>query len=250
MLLANIKEKEILEFIKSEYRDDIVHLHEPSFCKKEIKLLSNCIKSTFVSSVGPNINEFENKIKKFMNCDFAIATVNGTSALHIALKVSGVTKNTEVITQPLTFVATVNCIKYNDASPIFLDVDKDTMGLSPKSLKKFLQKNAFVRDKKCWNKVTKKRIVACVPMHTFGFPCRINEIKKICLEWKINLIEDAAEALGSFVNDDHIGNFGKLSVLSFNGNKLITTGGGGAIVTNDKKIAKKIRHLITIGFLI
>ncbi len=245
MLYPNLIEKEIVDFIKKDFKNNQVNLHEPIFTKKEITHITNCIKSSFVSSVGPQISEFENKVKSFTNSKYAIATINGTSALHIALKVSEVKKNTEVITQPLTFVATINSIIYNNATPIFLDVDRDTMGLSPKALKKFLEKNAYIKNNKCWNKTTEKRIVACLPMHTFGFPCRINKIKTICDSWNINLIEDSAESLGSFFENRHTGTFGKVSTFSFNGNKIITTGGGGMIITNEKLIESKIRHLIT-----
>jgi len=245
MLYPNLTEREIVDFIKKDFKTNEVHLHEPIFSQKEITHLTNCIKSSFVSSIGPQISEFENKVKSFTKSKYAIATINGTSALHIALKVSEVKSNTEVITQPLTFVATINSIIYNNANPIFLDVDKDTMGLSPEALKKFLDKNAYVKDKKCWNKNSKRRIVACLPMHTFGFPCRIEKIKKICDLWNINLIEDSAESLGSFVKTKHTGTFGKMSTFSFNGNKLITTGGGGMIITDEKLIEKRVRHLIT-----
>ena len=154
-------------------------------------------------------------------------------------------KNDEVITQSLTFVATCNAISYLGAHPVFLDVDIDTMGLSPFALDSFLKKNSKIINNKAYNNRTGRRISACVPMHTFGFPCRIKEIKKICNRWKINLIEDAAESLGSYVKNKHTGTFSLIASLSFNGNKIITTGGGGMLITNNYKIAKKAKHLTT-----
>ena len=158
---------------------------------------------------------------------------------------AGVEKNDEVITQPLNFVACCNAISYCNAKPIFVDVDRDTMGLSPSALKAFLENNTSIKNKKCINNKTKKVIKACVPMHSYGHPCRINEIKKICDQYYIFLIEDAAESVGSFYKKKHTGTFGKLGALSFNGNKIITSGGGGCIITNNKVLAKKAKHLTT-----
>ncbi|MEA2019076.1 MAG: LegC family aminotransferase, partial [Campylobacterota bacterium] len=173
------------------------------------------------------------------------ATVNGTSALHISLILADVTKDDEVITQPLTFIATCNAIDYIGAKSIFVDVDLDTLGLSPKSLSEFLESNCELVDNKCINKTTKKTIKACVPMHTFGHSCKIEQIKKICDRWNIALVEDSAESLGSFYNDKHTGTFGKLGAFSFNGNKIITSGGGGVIVTDDEVLAKRAKYLTT-----
>lgn len=180
-----------------------------------------------------------------MGSKYAIATVNGTSALHISLILADVKRDDEVITQPLTFIATCNAIDYCNAKPVFVDVDLDTMGMSPKSLKNFLENNCEIIQTKCINKTTGKTIKACIPMHTFGHPCKIDEIKTICDEWNISLIEDSAESLGSYYKNVHAGTFGKLGVFSFNGNKIITSGGGGVIVTNDKQLAKKAKHLTT-----
>ena len=180
-----------------------------------------------------------------MGVSYAIATSNGTSALHIALILSGVNPGDEVITQPLTFVATCNAINYCGAEPIFIDVDQDSLGLSPEALQLFLEKNTFIKGQKCINKNTGKTISACMPMHTFGHPCRIDEIKQICDNFCIPLVEDAAESLGSFYKSKHTGSFGLLGALSFNGNKIITAGGGGCIITDDEKLAKKARHLTT-----
>jgi len=180
-----------------------------------------------------------------MGSKYAIATVNGTSALHISLILANVTKDDEVITQALTFVATCNAISYIGAKPIFIDVDLDTMGLSPKALEEFLESNCEIKNNQCINKTTSKIIKACVPMHTFGHSCKIQEIKDICNRWHLSLVEDSAESLGSYYNNKHTGTFGKLGVFSFNGNKIITSGGGGVIVTDDEKLAKRAKHLTT-----
>ena len=198
-----------------------------------------------MSSVGKFVDEFEQRIAKYTNSKFAIATSNGTSALHISLLLAEVDHECEVITQPLTFVATCNAISYCNAKPIFIDVDKNTMGLSPKSLRIFLEKNTRIKNKQCVNNKTNKVIKACVPMHSYGFPCKIDEIKEICDQYNIFLIEDAAESVGSYYKNKHTGTFGNLGVMSFNGNKIITAGGGGCIITNDKILAKKAKHLTT-----
>jgi perosamine synthetase len=236
----------IINFIKSIYNDEkFIPIHEPRFLGNEKKYLNECIETTFVSSAGKFVDEFEIKIAKYTGAKYAVATVNGTSALHISLLLAGVDKNCEVITQPLTFVATCNAISYCNAKHIFIDVDKDTMGLSPSALESFLEKNAKIKNKKCINNKTGKIIKACLPMHSYGHPCKIDEIKKICDEYYIFLIEDSAESVGSLYKNKHTGTFGQLGNISFNGNKIITAGGGGAIVTNDKVLAKKAKHLTT-----
>ena len=236
----------IINFIKSIYNDEkFIAIHEPRFLGNEKKYLNECIESTFVSSSGKFVDEFEIKIAKYIGAKYAVATVNGTSALHISLLLAGVDQNCEVITQPLTFVATCNAISYCNAKHIFIDVDRDTMGLSPSALKSFLKKNAKIKNKKCINNKTGKIIKACLPMHSYGHPCKIDEIKKICDEYYIFLIEDSAESIGSLYKNKHTGTFGQLGNISFNGNKIITAGGGGAIVTNDKVLAKKAKHLTT-----
>jgi perosamine synthetase len=236
----------IINFIRSEFEtNEFIPLHEPRFCGNEKKYLNQCIDSTFVSSVGEFVNRFEDEIAKFTGSKFAIATSNGTSALHISLLISGVCNGNEVITQPLTFVATCNAIQYCNAIPIFVDVDKDTMGMSPEALKKFLNENAIIENQKCINKTTGNIIKACVPMHTYGNPCRIKEILEICNQWHIKLIEDAAESLGSQYDGAQTGTFGELGVVSFNGNKIITSGGGGCILTNNEYLAKAAKHITT-----
>jgi aminotransferase in exopolysaccharide biosynthesis len=236
----------VINFIKSIYdKNKFIPLHEPKFIGNEKKYLSECIDSTFVSSVGKFVDEFEEKIAKYTGAKYAVATTNGTLALHISLILAGVDKDSEVITQPLTFVATCNAISYCSSKPIFIDVDRDTMGLSPSALKSFLKNNTTVKNKQCINKKTNKIIKACVPMHSYGHPCRIDEIKEICNEYCIFLIEDAAESIGSSYKNRHTGTFGRLGVISFNGNKIITAGGGGCILTNNKVLAKKAKHLTT-----
>lgn len=235
-----------VEFIQKTFNTkEFIPLHEPRFIGNEKKYLNDCIDSTFVSSVGKYVDTFEKEFALKVGTKYAIATVNGTSALHISLILADVNKEDEVITQPLTFIATCNAISYIGAKPIFIDVDLDTMGLSPKSLKDFLENNCELKENKCINKTTKKIIKACVPMHTFGHPCKIDEIKTICDEWNLILVEDSAESLGSFYKDKHTGTFGQIGVFSFNGNKIITSGGGGVIVTDDEKLAKRAKHITT-----
>ena len=238
--------KDVIDFIQNIYKTkNYIPLHEPKFIGNEKKYLNECIDSTFVSSVGKFVDEFEEKIAEYTGIKYAVATSNGTSALHIALLLANVSSNDEVITQPLTFVATCNAISYCGAQPVFIDVDKDTMGLSPSALAEFLENNTSIKDQQCINNNTGKVIKACVPMHTFGHPCRIDEINDICDKYYISLIEDAAESLGSLYKDKHTGTFGQMGVMSFNGNKIITAGGGGCIITNNEVLAKKAKHLTT-----
>ena len=238
--------KNVIQFIQKIYKTTgSIPLHEPKFIGNEKKYLNECIDSTFVSSIGKFVDEFEQQISRYTGTKFAIATSNGTSALHIALLIANVENNNEVITQPLTFVATCNAINYCGAQPIFIDVDKDTMGLSPLALKEFLENNTSISNQQCINNKTGKVIKACVPMHTFGNPCRIDEIKEICDKYHIFLIEDAAESVGSFYKDKHTGTSGQIGIMSFNGNKIITAGGGGCIITNNEILARKAKHLTT-----
>lgn len=238
--------KDLVSFIQNIYNTkEFIPLHEPRFIGNEKKYLNDCIDSTFVSSVGKYVDTFEKEFAKKVGSKYAVATVNGTSALHISLLLSGVMQDDEVITQALTFVATCNAIEYIGAKSIFVDVDLDTMGLSPKALEEFLKSNCKIIDNKCINKTTNKTIKACVPMHTFGHSCKIGEIQEICERWNISLVEDAAESLGSYYKEKHTGTFGKLGAFSFNGNKIITSGGGGVIVTDDEELAKRAKYLTT-----
>lgn len=237
----------IIDKIRDLYDEPVkyIPLHTPLFVGNEKRYLEECIDSTFVSSVGKFVDLFEDKIAEYTGSGRAVACVNGTNALHIALRLAGVVQYDEVLTQPLTFIATVNAICYCGATPLFIDVDRNTMGLSPIALETFLSSETVMKADGCYNASTGKRIKACVPMHTFGHPCRIDEIALICEEHKIELIEDAAESIGSYYNGKHTGTFGKIGVLSFNGNKIITTGGGGMLLFNDDELAQKARHLTT-----
>ena len=242
--------EEIINFIQKTYKaSEFIPLHEPRFIGNEKKYLNECIDSTFVSSVGKFVGEFEERIASYVGSKYAIATCNGTAALHISLLLSDVHQNDEVITQPLTFIATCNAISYCKANPLFIDVDRDTMGLSPEALHKYLDENAQVINEKCINKKTGNFIKACVPMHTFGHPCKIDEIRDICNEYKIILVEDGAESLGSIYKDKHTGTYGHMGIMSFNGNKIITSGGGGCIVTDIEKYAKLAKHISTTAKL-
>ncbi len=238
--------KSFISFARDLYKDEKkVNLHRPIFEGNESKYVLEAIQSNYVSSVGKRVDEFEKKVARYTGSKHAVAVVNGTSALHVSLQLLGVKSNHEVITQALTFIATCNAISYCDAIPVFIDVDRETMGMSPKALLSFLNKNAEKVSGKIINKISGREIKACLPMHTFGFPCQIKEISKICKRWQIPLIEDCAESLGSFVGDKHTGKFGQLATLSFNGNKVITTGGGGMIITDDQDLAKKAKHITT-----
>jgi len=237
---------ETINFVRSIYNtNDNIYLHEPRFAGNEKKYLMETIDSTFVSSVGPFVDKFELEMSMLTNTAKAVAVANGTCALQISLLLAGVKLGDEILTQALTFVATANSISYLGASPIFIDVDLDTMGLSPKALNEFLSENAELRDDGSYNKKTGKKISACMPMHTFGFMCRIDEIVKICNKWKIAVVEDSAEALGSKYKGKSSGSFGLLGAFSLNGNKIVTSGGGGAITTSDINIGNEAKHLTT-----
>ena len=272
----------ITAFIRFTFHEpnDFIPLHDPRFIGNEKKYLMECINSNFVSSVGEFVGRFEQKCAEYTGAKYAIAAMNGTAALHIALLLAGVKREEEVITQALTFIATANAISYTGAKPVFIDVDKETMGLSPSALASWLQDNVEMHPPTLspshsltlssshpltlssshpltlsssqlssslfpFNKKTKRRIAACVPMHTFGHPVKLDELQAVCARYNIPLIEDAAESIGSYYRGRHTGTFGKLGILSFNGNKIITTGGGGMILTDDEQLAKMAKHLTT-----
>lgn len=240
------KFQDTISFIKDYYKtDNFIPLHEPRFRGNEKKYVSDTIDSTFVSSVGAYVDKFENMMEGITSTKTAVAVVNGTSALQVALRLVGVKPGNEVITQALTFVATANAVAYNGAIPVFVDVDLDTMGLSADSLKKFLQNYGDLREDGCYNRKTGNKIAACLPMHTFGFPVRIQEIIDVCKDWNIPVVEDAAESLGSTYNNKPTGGFGEIGVFSFNGNKIVTSGGGGALVTNNMELGEKAKYLTT-----
>ncbi|EDP5916375.1 aminotransferase LegC [Campylobacter jejuni] len=237
-------EKEI-SFIKSLFNKENIALHEPCFIGNEKKYLLECIDSGFVSSVGEFVTRFEEALKEKTKARFVIATNTGTAALHIALLANGIDENCEVITQSISFVATANAIAYTGAKPVFLDIDENTLSLSPKALEHFLENQTYQKDNLSYNKTTHKLIKACVIMHTFGLSAHIKAIKELCEKYHILLIEDAAEALGSTYENKALGTFGKCGILSFNGNKIITGGCGGAILSDDENLGKLARHLST-----
>jgi len=236
----------IIDFIRSLYPDrDFIPLHEPHFGGNEKRYLEDCIDSTFVSSVGKYVDRFEEMIREFTGAKCAVATVNGTAALHIALLLAGVQRNDLVITQPLTFIATCNAISYCGAEPVFIDIDRRNLGLSADALEVWLAANSVLEGENCYHIGSRQRLAACVPMHTFGHPCQIDRIVEICERYHIPVVEDSAESIGSYYKGRHTGTFGKLGIFSFNGNKTITTGGGGMIITNDDELGKLAKHITT-----
>jgi aminotransferase in exopolysaccharide biosynthesis len=236
----------LIEFVRKWYDTaQPIPLHAPTFTALDKEFVLDAIDSTFVSSVGRYVDRFEERLADYTGAKRAVAIVNGTAALQVALRLLGVETGDEVITQPLTFVATANAIAHQGAQPVFVDVDQDTMGLSPHALQSWLQANAEIKDNIPYNRQTSRRIAAIVPMHTFGHPCRIEELIKISQQWSIPVVEDAAEALGSWTGRKHCGTLAHAGVLSFNGNKTITCGGGGAILTNNKNLADRAKHLTT-----
>uniref|UniRef100_F4C948 GDP-perosamine synthase n=1 Tax=Sphingobacterium sp. (strain 21) TaxID=743722 RepID=F4C948_SPHS2 len=235
-----------VSFIRETYKSkDFIPLHEPRFRGNEKKYLLDTIDSTFVSSVGAYVDRFEEMMQQITGTKKAVAVVNGTSALQVALRLAGVKQGDEVITQALTFIATANAIAYNGAIPVFVDVDIDTMGLSPRALNQFLEEYGDLREDGCYNKQTGRKIAACLPMHTFGFPVHLDELLGVCDKWNIPVVEDAAESLGSTYKGKVTGAFGHLGIFSFNGNKTVTCGGGGAIVTNDISLGELGKYLTT-----
>ena len=238
--------QQIISFIQQSFgTKEFIPLHRPIFRGNEKKYLLDTIDSTFVSSVGAYVDRFEEMMQSITTTKKAVAMVNGTSALQVALRLIGVEAGDEVITQALTFVSTANAITYNGAVPVFVDVDRDTMGLSPKAFNAFLEEFGEIREKGCYNKSTGKRIAACLPMHTFGFPVHLDELLSVCNKWKIPVVEDAAESIGSEYKGKQTGSFGEVGIFSFNGNKTVTCGGGGVMVTNNEELGKKAKYLTT-----
>ena len=236
----------ITTFIHSLFgTDEFVPLHAPLFIGNEKKYLAECIDTTFVSSVGKFVDRFEEQVASYTGSKRAVVCVSGTNALHMGMLLVGVERDDEVLTQALTFIATCNAISYIGAHPVFLDVDRDTLGLSPLAVKRWLSTHAEVRNGQCYNKKTGRRIKACVPMHTFGHPMKIDELSAVCNEYHIELVEDAAESIGSFYKGRHTGTFGRVGAISFNGNKTITTGGGGMLLFQDEELGKFAKHLTT-----
>ena len=238
--------KKITDFVHDLYGEqDFVPLAMPVFIGNEKKYLNECIDTTFVSSVGKFVDRFEEETAKYTRCNRAVVCVSGTNALHMSLMLAGVERDDEVLTQALTFIATCNALSYIGAHPVFIDVDRDTMGLSPIAVREWLAKNSEQKNGECYNKNTGRRVKACVPMHTFGHPVHLDELVEVLKEYNIELVEDAAESIGSLYKRKHTGTFGKVGALSFNGNKTITTGGGGMMLFNDEELGSFAKHITT-----
>ena len=245
-----MKYGKVLSYIKEIYKtEDFIPLHIPTFFGNEKQYVLDSIDSRIVSTIGNYVVKFEKKFSDVVGVNYCIATSSGTSALHMALKILKIPSNTEVLTQALTYVATCNAISYVQAIPHFIDVDIDTFGMSPNCLEKHLENIAVLKDGMCYNRHTNRQISACIPVHTLGHPCRIDEIIKICNRYNIPVIEDAAEALGITYKGKQVGTFGDIGVFSFNGNKIITAGGGGAIVMSNEKLSNHALHLSTTAKL-
>ena len=246
--MSNLPQRhaQLTAFVRELYGSEgFIPLHSPVFLGREKEYLNDCVDSTFVSSVGAYVDRFEGLMREITGARYAIATMNGTAALHLSLVLAGVGRDDEVITQPLSFVATCNAIAYQQAHPVFVDVDKDTLSLSPSALEQFLTENTEVREHGTFNRTTGRRIAAVVPMHSFGLPGRIEALAQVCARWGLVLIEDAAESLGSLVGSTHTGRFARIGAFSFNGNKIVTSGGGGCIITDDPELGKLAKHLST-----
>lgn len=238
--------KSLFNFIRDHYQtDEFIPLHAPKFDQQEKTLLNECIDSTFVSSVGKFVGKFEELVANYTGAKYAVAVANGTMGLFLALKTVGVTEGDLVITQSLTFVATANAISMLGAKPAFIDVSKETMAMCPTSLARFLKDETFQQNGQAYHQQTKQKISACVPMHTLGFTAEMDLIVAICQQYGVKVVEDAAESLGSFYKQQHSGTFGDFGVFSFNGNKILTTGGGGMLITNNQALAEKAKHLST-----
>ncbi len=238
--------KQIVNFIREIYKSNgSIPLHTPNFFGNEMKYVSETIESNFVSSVGQFVNDFESEMEKFTGSPKAVAVVNGTAALHTAMYMMGVKAGDFVITQALTFVATCNAVYHIGAEPILLDVSKKSLSLCPVALDSFLSEHAVLKDEGCFHKTSLRKIGAVVPMHTFGHPAMLDELLEVCNRWNLPMIEDAAESLGSFYKNRHTGTFGQMGAISFNGNKIITTGGGGMVLCANKEIGSKTKHITT-----
>ncbi|ELH0904922.1 LegC family aminotransferase [Vibrio vulnificus] len=241
-----MKAQLLVEFVRDQYQtQEFIPLHAPTFAGNEKAYVMETIESTFVSSVGKFVDEFERKMEAFTGTPKAVATVNGTAALHAALYMAGVERGDLVITQALTFVATCNALYHMGAEPIFVDVSPVSLGLCSKAMDAFLEENAQVTEEGCIHKQTGRRIKAVVPMHTFGHPVELDELLAVCLKWNISLVEDAAESLGSFYKGKHTGTIGDFGAVSFNGNKIITTGGGGMVLCGSEEAGKRTKHVTT-----
>ena len=237
--------EQVIAAIRTVVGSSPVALHEPSFNGNEWRYVKECLDSTFVSSVGEFVNRFETDLADYTGSTYVIAVVNGTAALHIALMLAGVKSGDEVLIPPLSFVATANAVVYCGANPHFADCQESTLGIDPVKLRDYLSTQTELRSDHCVNKSTGRIIRALVPVHTFGHPVDLEGLINIARDYKLVMIEDAAESIGSYYDNQHTGTFSKLGILSFNGNKTITTGGGGAILTSDVKLAQHARHITT-----
>ena len=246
-----MSKKDVLEILRGVLieQKEFVPLHVPKFAGDEWRYVKECIDTGWVSTAGKFVDQFEKSIAAFCEVDYAVAVCNGTSALHICLLVSGVQQGDEVIIPTLTFVATANAVKYAGGIPHFADAEETTLGIDPIKLQKHLERVTEIRDGICYNRETGRRIAALMPMHTFGHPVQICELRTIATQFRLTLIEDAAESLGSYYKGQHCGGFSEISALSFNGNKIITTGGGGALLTNNQSLAKQAKHITTTAKL-
>ncbi|MDP1604372.1 MAG: LegC family aminotransferase [Legionella sp.] len=245
MITENKFVADIINAVQSVAGPAPAALHAPCFLGNEWLYLKECLDSTFVSSVGKFVDQFEADLAHYTGAKHAVAIVNGTAALHLALKLAGVAMGDEVIIPALTFVATANAVMYCGATPHFADSEERTLGLDPEALHDYLQHNTEIRHEKCVNRQTGRVISALIPMHTFGHPVDIEGMLRIAHDFHLTVVEDAAESLGSTYEGQHMGTFGLMGTLSFNGNKTITTGGGGAILTNDTHLAQRAKHLST-----
>ncbi|QRM20162.1 LegC family aminotransferase [Dechloromonas sp. TW-R-39-2] len=246
---SNFTPASVLDALRSVVPTGSAPLHEPHFQGNEWAYVKECLDTGWVSSVGKFVDRFEHDIAEFTGARYAIAVVNGTAALHICLKLAGVESGDEVVMQSLTFVATANAVSYCDAVPHFVDVEENSLGIDPEALSEHLGNISEFRGDACYNRLTGRRIRALLPMHTFGHPSNLDALLEVAKRFHLEFIEDAAESLGSYYRDRHTGNFGRLAAFSFNGNKIITTGGGGAIVTNDEVLAKLAKHITTTAKL-
>jgi perosamine synthetase len=246
MIVRKISD-DIIKAVKKISNQKILALHEPLFFQDDINQIKNCLKSSNVSSHSNLVNLFEKKLNLFTKSKYSLAVINGTAALQLSLLTLGVGQNDEVILPNYNFIASANAVLYCNAVPVFLDIELETYGLDPEKLEFFLNKKCYIRDKKIFNKKNNRSVKAVIVTHVYGNPCKIEQLKKICEKYKLVIIEDASEALGSFYKKKHLGTFGDIGVLSFNGNKIITTGGGGAILTSNKKYFNDLKLISNVG---
>lgn len=241
--------KNFVDVLQAVLGDGAAGLHEPSIDVDDFESLRKCLDSTFVSSVGPFVDHFEAEVRRFCGANHAIAVVNGTAALHAVLHALGVSKNHEVLVPALSFVATANAVAYCNATPNFVDISSDTLGVCVDKLDAYLERTCELREGVCLNLNTEKVVHSVIPMHTYGHPVAMHRLLDVAARWNIQVVEDGAESLGTTFNGQHMGTFGKAGIISFNGNKIITTGGGGAIITNDDILARRLKHITTTARL-